>query len=463
MTGRASVLTFLGAAQTVTGSRFLIESNSGKVLIDAGLFQGQKQLRLRNWEPFPIDPSTLDGVVLTHAHLDHSGYLPALVRAGFRGSIWATPSTVALTKIVLEDSARLQEEEAEYANRKGFSKHRPALPLYTTDDAAQAIAQLREIGFDQPTEVAEGMCVELFPAGHILGSASTLLTFASRRRLLVTGDVGRPNHPILNPPRPRPDADIILVESTYGNRRHEPEQNALDRISQVINRTARRGGSVVIPAFAVDRTEVILHTLRSLKTDERIPDLPVYVDSPMALAVLDVYRNAIERRDPEIRLESCLADPFDPGRLHEARTTAESKALNELRYPSIIISSSGMATGGRVLHHLYQRLPDPRNAVVLVGFQADGTRGQLLAAGASTIKLLGRHVPVRAEVAVVDAFSVHADANELVDWLAPATKPETAYVVHGEPAASTALAARLHWELEWTAVVPNHGECVRLD
>ena len=463
MTSRATVLTFLGAAQTVTGSRFLIEGNSSKILVDAGLFQGQKQLRLRNWAPFPVDPTTLDAIVLTHAHLDHSGYLPALVRAGFRGSIWATPSTVALTKIVLRDSARLQEEEADYANRKGFSKHRPALPLYTSDDADQAIAQLRAVGFDEPTEVAEGVCAELFPAGHILGSASALVTFATGRRLLVSGDIGRPNHPILNPPRPRPSSDVVLVESTYGNRRHEPEQNALDRLAQVITRTARRGGSVVIPAFAVDRTEVMLHTLRMLERDDRIPHLPVYVDSPMALAVLDVYRDAIERRDPELRLESCIGDPFDPGRLHEARTTAESKALNDLRYPSIIISSSGMATGGRVLHHLYQRLPDARNAIVLVGFQASGTRGQLLAAGASTIKMLGRHVPVRAEVVVVDAFSVHADADELVDWVGTAPGPDTAYVVHGEPAASAALAARLHWELEWTAVVPNHGECVRLD
>ena len=463
MTRRASVLTFLGAVQTVTGSRFLIESDASKLLVDAGLFQGQKQLRLRNWEPFPIEPSKLDAIVLTHAHLDHSGYLPALVRAGYRGSIWATPSTIALTKIVLEDSARLQEEEAEYANRKGFSKHRPARPLYTSDDASQAISQLRAIDFDRPTEVAEGMSTELLPAGHILGSASVLVTLATGRRILVSGDVGRPNHPILHPPGPRPAADIILVESTYGNRRHEAEPRALDRIAQVITRTARRGGSIVIPAFAVDRTEVILHTLKTLKSDDRIPDLPVYVDSPMALAVLDVYRDAIDRSDPEVRVKSGDDDPFDPGRLHEARTTAQSKALNEVRYPSIIISSSGMATGGRVLHHLYRRLPDARNSVVLVGFQASGTRGQLLAAGASIIKLLGRHVPVRAEVAVVDAFSVHADADELVEWLASAPSPEIAYVVHGEPTASEALAARLHWELDWTAVVPNHGERVRLD
>jgi metallo-beta-lactamase family protein len=255
----------------------------------------------------------------------------------------------------------------------------------------------------------------------------------------------------------------VLVESTYGNRHHESEQGALDRFVQVVTRTARRGGTVIIPAFAVDRTEVILYTLRQLREQGRLPDLPVYVDSPMALSVLDVYRDAIERGDPQLRIAPSEQDPFDPGQLHEARGVEESKAINDVHYPSIIVSSAGMATGGRVLHHLARRLPDPRNAIVLVGFQANGTRGQLLAAGASTIKLLGRHVPVRAEVAVVDTFSVHADADELVSWLGTASAPETAYVIHGEAAASNALASRLHWELDWTAVVPKHGECVRLD
>jgi metallo-beta-lactamase family protein len=311
--------------------------------------------------------------------------------------------------------------------------------------------------------IADGVSLELFPAGHILGATSARLSLPHGRRLFVSGDVGRPVHPVLQPPHPRPDADVVLVESTYGNRHHEPEQAALDRFVQVITRTIRRGGSVIIPAFAVDRTEVILYTLRLLKEEGRIPDLPVYVDSPMALSVLDIYRDAIERRDPQMRLAPGVTDPFDPGQLHEARGVEESKAINDIHYPSIIISSSGMATGGRVLHHLHQRLPDPKNAVVLAGFQANGTRGQLLAAGASTIKLLGRHVPVRAEIAVVDAFSVHADADELVKWLGAASPPETAYVIHGEPAASNALASRLHWELDWTAVVPKHGECVRLD
>lgn len=462
---RAPVLSFLGAAGTVTGSRFLLDVGSVRVLVDAGLFQGLKRLRLQNWEPFPVAPASIDAVVLTHAHLDHTGFLPALVRAGYRGPVYATADTVALTRIVLEDAARLQEEEADYANRMGFSKHRPALPLYTSDDAQQALGQLEAIAFGVPVEVAAGVRAELRPAGHILGSASVLLTLVgpTERTVFVSGDVGRAVHPLLRPPAPFPNVDVALVESTYGDRCHEPEAEALDGLARVITRTAQRGGVVVIPAFAVDRTEVVLHALRALRRGGRIPDLPVHVDSPMALDVLRVYREAIRRGDPEVRIAADGDDPFDPGQLHEARTTAASKALNDIRYPSIIISSSGMASGGRVLHHLAQRLTDPRNAVVLVGFQAEGTRGRLLAEGARTVKLLGRYVPVRAEVAVVDAFSVHADADELIDWLRPGFVLDTAYVVHGEATASAALRDRLVAELGWTAVVPAPGERVRLD
>jgi len=459
----APVLTFLGAAGTVTGSRFLIDTPSARVLVDCGLFQGAKELRLRNWAPFAVEPSTVDAVVLTHAHLDHTGYLPALVRGGFSGPVYATPDTAALTRIVLEDSARLQQEEADYANRKGFSKHHPALPLYTEDDAHRAIAQLERVALDARVQVADGVQATLRPAGHILGSASTLLGLAGGERLLVSGDVGRPSHPILRPPAPFPDVDVVLIESTYGNRRHEPEDTALDRLAGIITRTARRGGVIVVPAFAVDRTEVVLHALGRLRREGHIPELPVHVDSPMALAVLRVYRDAISRGDPALRITGADEDPFDAGQLHEERSTAESKALNAINYPSIIISSSGMASGGRVLHHLSQRLPDSRNAVVLVGFQAEGTRGRALADGARAVKLFGRYVPVRAEVAMVDAFSVHADGDELVDWMRPAAAPRAAFVVHGEPEASATLRDRLAAELSWMAVVPSHGERVRLD
>ncbi|HEX2851059.1 MAG TPA: MBL fold metallo-hydrolase [Acidimicrobiales bacterium] len=464
----APVVSFLGGAGTVTGSRFLLETAAARVLVDAGQFQGVKRLRLRNWEPFPVDPRSIDAVVVTHAHLDHIGYLPALVARGLDAPVFVTENTAALAPIVLFDAARLQEEEAEYANRKGFSKHRPALPLFTQDDAAAALELLRPLPFSAREEIASGVTASLHPVAHILGSAAVTLTVdvasGRRRTLLVSGDVGRPAHPILREPPPAPDADVVLVESTYGDRTHEEEDVAVERLADVIRRTAGRGGTVVIPAFAVDRTEVVLLTVRRLVTEGRIPSLPVYADSPMALDVLDVYRDAIDGRDAEVRPELDIeGDPFDPGRLEVARTPQESMALNDQRFPSIIISASGMASGGRVLHHLANRLPSSRNSVVLVGFQAEGTRGRLLADGARAVKLLGRYVPVRAEVVDVGGFSVHADAGELVEWLRPARPPDIAFAVHGEPVAAAAFARRLDDDLGWHAVVAGDGERVRLD
>ena len=456
-------LTFLGAVGTVTGSRFLVTTPTAQVLLDCGLFQGGRELRERNWAPPPFDPRALDAVVITHAHLDHTGYLPALVRAGYRGPVYATPYTAALTRIVLLDSAHLQEEEAEYANRKGYSRHRPALPLYDRDDAHHALASLRELPFDTVTTVAHGVEVRLQRAGHILGSSSAVVHLSSGERLFASGDVGRPSHPILRPPAPFPEVDVALVESTYGNRAHEPEAEAMERLATVVSRVARQGGVVVIPAFAVDRTEVVLHAIAELRREDRIPDLPIHVDSPMALSVLHVYRAAIAAGDPELRIGPRDADPFESGEVHEARTTDESKQINRIAYPCVIVSSSGMANGGRVLHHLAQRLPDARNAVVLAGFQAEGTRGRALAEGTRVLKLFGRYVPVRAEVTMIDAFSVHADADELIGWMRPAAEPRTTFVVHGEPSASHALRDRLTGELDWTAVVPTYGERVRLD
>lgn len=463
----APTITFLGATATVTGSRFLLETTDAKVLVDCGMYQGLKRLRQRNWEPFPFDPASIDAVVLTHAHLDHSGMLPALVRAGFSGQILATPQTAALGAIVLADSGHLQEEEAEFANERGFSKHSPALPLYTEEDAAKAASQFRHVPFATPTEIAGGLVVELRPAGHILGSSSVSLKVPGTpdRTVFFSGDVGRKEHPVLRAPADPPSADVMLVESTYGNRSHEAHAEALDHLADVISRTAKRGGTVVIPSFAVDRTEVLLMALKDLESEGRIPALPVYADSPMALAVLDVYRRAISDSDPEVRLKAGSgADPFDTGSLHELRTPQESRSLNEVDFPSIIISASGMATGGRVLHHLERCLPDRRCAVVLPGFQAEGTRGRLLAEGARNLKLLGHYVPVRAEVVVIDALSAHADANELVDWLrrAPAA-PDTVYVVHGEPKAASALAELVERDLGWNVVIPAYGERVRVD
>ncbi len=465
MTNSAPLIHFLGAAGTVTGSRFLVEDAGRRVLIDCGMFQGHKELRLRNWAPFPVDPASIDAVVITHAHLDHVGYLPALARDGFAGPVVCTPSTASLAEIVLEDSARLQEEEAGYANHKGYSKHHPALPLYTSADAHLALSLLRPVDLDRLEEVVPGVRVTLRNAGHILGSATaTVQLERAGRTLLFSGDLGRPTHPLLRPPDEPRAVDVIVSESTYGDRLHEDEGAALDVLADAVTRTAERGGMVVIPAFAVDRTEVVLMALGRLAAEGRIPSLPVHADSPMALRVLDVYRSAIAEHAPDLR-SPLDADPFaKAGTLHEAFTTAESRALNELHYPAILISASGMASGGRVLHHLAQRLPDHRNTVVLTGFQAAGTRGRQLADGARSVKLFGQYVPVRAEIAQVNGFSVHADAAELTAWLGRAPKaPDVAFLVHGEPESSAALRDRLVEQLDWNVAVPRLGERVRLD
>ncbi len=462
----APILQFLGATGTVTGSRFLLTTPHGRVLIDCGLFQGLKALRLRNWSQFPVDPASIDAVVLTHAHVDHCGYLPALARNGFRGPVFATAGTQALARIVLPDSAHLQEEDAAYANRRGTSKHEPALPLYTTADAERVLQRFRAVAFFQATEVVPGVRATFLPAGHILGSAMVLLTIEGRRprTVLVSGDLGRPEHPILTPPADPPGADLVLVESTYGDRTHE-DAAALARFEETLARTAARGGTTVIPSFAVDRTEVLLLHLRRLVREGRLPNLPVYVDSPMALAALGVYRRAIAEGGIEIRPGfDGDGDPFDPGRLIEARSVEDSIAINDAAEPSIIISASGMASGGRVLHHLAHRLPDPRNAVLLVGYQAEGTRGRTLADGAHEVKMHGRYIGVRAEVASVPAFSVHADRGEILGWLRRAPRaPETVFVVHGEPAGATALHDAIERELGWTAAVPRYLEIVRVD
>jgi metallo-beta-lactamase family protein len=471
----APVLTFLGATGTVTGSRFLVDTPDARVLVDCGLFQGLKELRLRNWAPFPVDPASIDAVVLTHAHVDHCGYLPALGVAGYEGLVHCTAATAALASIVLPDSGHLQEEEAAWANRRGYSKHSPALPLYTERDARALLPQLRPVDFGTAVEVASGVHLTMRPAGHILGSAIATLEVTwsdpdgvrSVRRITFSGDLGRPHHPLLSPPASLADVapDVVVVESTYGNRRHD-DTGAVPALADAITRTAHRGGTVVIPAFAVDRTEVLLHHLRRLRIDGAIPDIPIAVDSPMALRSLGVYRDAVGRGDPDVRPELVeLAargdDPFDPGDLHEVVDVEGSKALDRARGPQIIVSASGMASGGRVLHHLARFLPDHRSTVVLVGFQAEGTRGRSLAQGARQVKLLGRYVPVRAEVVDLPAFSVHADADELLAWLGTApSPPEAVYAVHGEPDAARALADAVQQHLGWTCVVPTYGERV---
>lgn len=453
-------ITFLGGVGTVTGSKFLIQSGPSRVLVDCGLFQGLAPLRRRNWRPPPLELDELDAVVLTHAHLDHCGYLPVLVRAGWRGPVYTTPGTAELVSIVLADSAHLMVEEAAHANRYGWSKHHPALPLYDERDADRAVRQISTLDFGCAASVAGGVELEFGRAGHILGSAWARLRLEGDRTVVVSGDLGRPGHRVLRPPQPRPRCDALLLESTYGNRdRHD--EDAADRLADTIRRTAARGGSVLIPAFAVDRTEVILIELAKLVRAQAIPDLPILVDSPMALASLRVYRRALAERWTEVRPELAdVGDPFNPGHLAELRTVEESMTANRPRMPSIVISASGMATGGRVLYHLEHLLPDKRNTVAVVGFAAAGTRARQLATGARELKIHGRYVPVRAEVVVLDAFSAHADADELIAWAAAGPAPDTAYLVHGEAEGSATLAARLRTEHDWNAVVPRDGERV---
>jgi metallo-beta-lactamase family protein len=459
----APMMRFLGAAGTVTGSRFLISVGGHSILVDCGLYQGLKELRLRNWEPFPAEPASIDSIVLSHAHLDHSGYIPALCRDGFRGRVFASEGTHALARIVLPDSGHLQEEEAEYANRKGYSRHTPALPLYTEEDAFRALEHFTPNPFGAQLHPVQGITATLRRAGHILGASSVLIEFegSRRRRILFSGDLGRPSHPILRPPEPIGSADIVIVESTYGDRLHD-DAASLAAFEDAIRRTAERGGVIVIPSFAVDRTEVVLHQLHALVAARRIPSLPVYVDSPMALASLRVYRDAIARKAPEIR-EDLPRDALELS-CNEVRTVEESMALNFLPGPVIIISASGMATGGRVLHHLANRLPDSRNTVILVGYQADGTRGRRLLNRESPLKMLGRYVPVNAEIVNVPAFSVHADQAEIIRWLSTAhPAPEMVYVVHGETTAAAALSEKIRTELRFNVVAPRFLEQVRLD
>ncbi|RSM57214.1 MBL fold metallo-hydrolase [Amycolatopsis sp. WAC 01376] len=451
-------LTFHGGAGTVTGSKYLVETADSRILVDCGLFQGLTALRRRNWAPLPPAFAELDAVVITHAHLDHCGYLPVLVRAGWRGPVYATPGTAELVPIVLEDSAHLMTEDAAHANKYGWSKHHPALPLYDAGDAKKAIGLLEKLDFETETEIAAGVTLDFGRAGHILGSSWAHLR-SNARDLVFSGDLGRPVHSLLRPPSPRPPCDALVMESTYGARLHHDE-GAMDRFGEVIRRTARRGGSVLIPAFAVDRTEVVLAALAKLRSSHAIPDLPVYVDSPMALAALKVYRDALRSKWPEIRPEAAGHDPLTPRSLTELRTVEESMRVNAPRMPSIIISASGMATGGRVLHHLEHMLPDHRHTVLIVGYAAAGTRARQLASGARQIKIHGRYVTVRADIAQLDAFSAHADADELVAWATAGPQPGSTYLVHGEPEAAESVAERLRNEYDWQAVVPREHERV---
>ncbi len=457
-------LTFLGGVGTVTGSKTLVQTDEGSFLVDCGLFQGGRELRRRNWEPLGFDARDIDSVVLTHAHLDHCGYLPALVKQGFSGPIYCTATTAGLTAIVLRDSARLQEEDTAYARRKGYSRHAQPEPLYTIEDAERAIALLTPVAMDTDIAPTSDAIARFHPAGHILGSATVTVRDERDRTVVFSGDLGRTNHPLLHRSAQPLGAHAIVVESTYGDRDHPDFDAEIDELADAINRTVKRGGTVIIPAFAVDRTEVLLVALRRLQDAHRIPVVPIFVDSPMALRALQVYRAAIADGDAQIR-SSVLAEGtsiLDMPNVQEATTPEESMALD---HPGarIIVSASGMATGGRVVHHLKAFLPQRETTVILVGYQAVGTLGRLLADGAETVKIHGRIIRVRAEIVDVDAFSVHADADELLEWIASADPPAQQVLInHGEPEAAAALAHRIAHECDIAAIVPEPGERIRV-
>jgi metallo-beta-lactamase family protein len=453
-------ITFLGAAATVTGSRFLVTSERSKVLVDAGLFQGRREDRKKNWDPFPLNPASIDAIVLTHAHLDHCGYLPLLVRQGFRNKIYATEYTIELASVILRDSAKLQMEDAKFAAEKGFSKHPIPLPLYDMEDVEKTLDHFSAVNFRSNVKLTDDAAATYFPSGHILGSAYVLLEVAGKE-LLFTGDLGRNNHPLLSPPDKAPSVhlDAVITESTYGDRVHE---TPLRTFAEEINLAIKRGGSILIPAFAVDRTEVILMALRELIGGREIPNLPIYVDSPMALAALNFYRDAVDKDAPELREGISKkwrdVDLFNPGNLREMRTVDESKSLNEITQTSIIISASGMGTGGRVVHHMANMLSDPKNTVILVGYQAAGSRGRSLENGESRVKIHGKWVPVHAAIVKLESFSVHADSDELITWLGTIKNPKKVFVVHGEPDSEEALAIRLRNEMKWDVFVPKSEE-----
>ena len=451
-------LEFLGATGTVTGSKYLLSSHGKRLLVDCGLFQGYKQLRLRNWGPMPFDVTTLDAVVLTHAHLDHTGYLPLLVKNGFRGPIYCSQATFDLCRIMLPDSGRIQEEDAEHLNRHLKTKHDPALPLYTEADAFRCLDSFEPRAFHDSFEPVKGITARMLRAGHLLGSAMLRLS-DGKQSILFTGDLGRPNDMLMQPPENPGEADFLVVESTYGDRLHEAV-DPLEQLAQVIQRVVARSGVIVVPAFTVGRTQMLLLCIERLKARHLIPaDLPVYLNSPMAVDATALYRrhSAEHRLSHDECAAMCAAAKI-------VNTVDESKALNERHGPMLIIAGSGMATGGRIVHHLKAFAPDANNAIVMTGYQAGGTRGAALLAGADSIKIHGEYVAVRAEVVSLSNLSAHADYSETLAWLAAfSAPPRRTFITHGEPAAADALRIRIEEQLGWVCEVPEYLQKVSLD
>jgi len=451
-------LRFLGGTGTVTGSRYLLSDDNHRMLVDCGMYQGVKTLRRRNWAKFPVDPSTIDAVVLTHAHIDHSGYLPALVKNGFKGKIYCTKATHELCKVLLPDAGFLQEEDAKYAFRKKFSKHENPEPLFTEKDAWEALKHFESLHFHEKFEPVKGFEVHFTPAGHILGSSCVHVTHKSSSRTVVfSGDVGRQDDIIMRPPEPISHADVLVCESTYGDRTHgetDPEKD----LEQIITKTAGRGGIVLMPAFAVGRAQMLLYVVHKLMGQGRIPKLPVYLNSPMAIKATEIFC----KHHKEHKLNGAQCELIDD-KTQFVRTVEESIELDAARYPCIIISASGMASGGRVLHHLKTLMPNPRNSVVFAGFQAPGTRGDALVKGAESVKIHGEYWPVKAEIHNMDSMSAHGDYLEILQWLEQGSlKPEKVYVTHGEAVASDTMRKRITEKFGWNAEVPDLFEEVEI-
>jgi metallo-beta-lactamase family protein len=447
---------FLGATGTVTGSKYLLDGGDYRLLIDCGLFQGLKELRLKNWAEFPVPPNSVNTVILTHAHLDHSGFLPLLVKRGFRGKVLCTPATFDLCKILLPDSGKLQEEESGYANRKSYSKHHPALPLYTQEDAVKCLSYFHPLSFDKEVILSDKIRVEFTRAGHILGASLVTIRTPSFS-LVFTGDLGRPNDLIMLPPEYIDKADYLVVESTYGDREHE-EKDVVDELYNIIDRTFKRGGSVIIPAFSVGRSQVLLYALAKLKKSGRVGKMPVYLDSPMSINATEIFRQfpGEHRLSPE----DCRAT-FEAVRY--VREQEESKELDQKKDSMVIISASGMATGGRVLHHLKAFAPDSKNTILFTGFQAAGTRGATMLSGARTVKIHGEEIPIAAEVANINSFSAHSDRKETLQWLSHfKAAPRKTFITHGEPNSALALKEAIERNLHWTCYLPKYLETIEL-
>jgi metallo-beta-lactamase family protein len=460
-------LTFWGATGTVTGSRHLLEVKGKNSLIDCGLFQGTKKNRLKNWDPFPVPPETIHRLLLTHAHIDHSGYIPRFCRDGFAGRIYCTHTTYDLCEILLRDSAHLQMEDAQWANKKGFTKHKPALPLYNIEDAENALSFFKPVYYGQDLYVDDGVRVKFKDAGHILGSAFIdikVTTNKRERRIVFSGDIGRPERPILRDPVQAFNVDYLILESTYGDRLHN-DLLPLQELARVINESVERGGVLLIPSFAVGRTQALLYVLRELEEQNEIPPLPVFVDSPMAIDATKIFENHIADQDLTSRVLTIKGKKvFNPRRLHICKSRNESRAINKHKSRAIIISASGMATGGRILHHMKERLPYPQNTMMFIGYQAQGTRGRTMVEGNPTVKIHGEEVPVAAKIESISGFSGHADYDEIMAWLMGFNRPpEKTFLVHGEPEASEVLAEKIRLQFGWDVVVPEFGDSFELD